>query len=194
MWTCVDGLIQMTYTVGPILAQYNAIAGWYRPYACCLEILMLHLEICKLYRTLWSVIFDKYIHGLVQDCSISSVLALEILQSCTKPSIYSTSLEISIWFNFFLWFTFCCVFSCGLAPVSFTHFLPLAELKWNNPKASKTTSFAFKLSIICSKNCNTGINIKHWVYMPVRLHMVWKIYLPCKNFYMPSQYSFVQAL
>ena len=26
-----------------------------------------------------------YIDGLVQDCSISSVLALEILQSCTKP-------------------------------------------------------------------------------------------------------------
>ena len=28
-----------------------------------------------------------YIDGLVQDCRISSVLALEILQSCTKPSI-----------------------------------------------------------------------------------------------------------
>ena len=28
-----------------------------------------------------------YIDGLVQDCSISSVFALEILQSCTKPSI-----------------------------------------------------------------------------------------------------------
>ena len=26
--------------------------------------------------------------GLVQDCSISSALAMEILQSCTKPSIY----------------------------------------------------------------------------------------------------------
>ena len=28
--------------------------------------------------------------GLVQDCSISSALAMEILQSCTKPSILST--------------------------------------------------------------------------------------------------------
>ena len=26
-----------------------------------------------------------YIEGLVQDCSIFSVLAMEILQSCTKP-------------------------------------------------------------------------------------------------------------
>ena len=29
-----------------------------------------------------------YIHGLVQDCSISSALTVEILQFCTKPSIY----------------------------------------------------------------------------------------------------------
>ena len=29
------------------------------------------------------------INGLVQDCSISSADALEILQSCTKPSIYA---------------------------------------------------------------------------------------------------------
>ena len=29
-----------------------------------------------------------YISGLMQDCSISSAFALEILQSCTKPSIW----------------------------------------------------------------------------------------------------------
>ena len=29
---------------------------------------------------------NKYISGLVHDCSFSSVLAMEILQSCTKPS------------------------------------------------------------------------------------------------------------
>ena len=34
----------------------------------------------------------EYIDGLVQHCSISSVLALEILQSCTKPSIYRYNL------------------------------------------------------------------------------------------------------
>ena len=28
------------------------------------------------------------IDGLVQDCSNSSVLAMELLQSCTKPSIF----------------------------------------------------------------------------------------------------------
>ena len=30
-----------------------------------------------------------YIHGLVQDCSNSSALAMELLQSCAKPSISS---------------------------------------------------------------------------------------------------------
>ena len=30
-----------------------------------------------------------YVDGLVQDCSNSSALAMELLQSCTKPSIYS---------------------------------------------------------------------------------------------------------
>ena len=29
-----------------------------------------------------------YIDGLVSDCSNSSALAMELLQSCTKPSIY----------------------------------------------------------------------------------------------------------
>ena len=29
---------------------------------------------------------EEHFEGLVQDCSISSALALEILQSCTEPS------------------------------------------------------------------------------------------------------------
>ena len=36
---------------------------------------------------LW--IEENYVDGLVQDCSNSSALALELLQSCTKPSMYS---------------------------------------------------------------------------------------------------------
>ena len=31
---------------------------------------------------------SKYIDGLVQDCSNSSALAMELLQSCTEPLIY----------------------------------------------------------------------------------------------------------
>ena len=34
-----------------------------------------------------SLVITAY-HGLVQNCSISSSLAIEILQFCTKPSIY----------------------------------------------------------------------------------------------------------
>ena len=35
-------------------------------------------------------------NGLVQDCSISSALAMEILQSCTKLSIYSLRQSLTI--------------------------------------------------------------------------------------------------
>ena len=36
-----------------------------------------------------------YIYGLVQDCSNSSALAMEWLQSCTKPSIYDLPLSLN---------------------------------------------------------------------------------------------------
>ena len=35
----------------------------------------------------------------------------------------------------------------------------------------------------------SGLDIKHLVYMPVG-HMVLKIYVPCKNFHVPSQYLY----
>ena len=35
-----------------------------------------------------------YFDGLVQDCKISSALAMELLQSCTKPSISSAKITI----------------------------------------------------------------------------------------------------
>ena len=38
-----------------------------------------------------SLPYCKHINGLVQDCSISSALAMEILQSYTKPLICTTS-------------------------------------------------------------------------------------------------------
>ena len=47
---------------------------------------------CPAYLLRWCVraaIDRTYITGLVQDCSNSSVLAMELLQSCTKPSIWS---------------------------------------------------------------------------------------------------------
>ena len=37
--------------------------------------------------TLWST-SQEYLHGLVQDCSKSSALAMELLQSCTMPWIW----------------------------------------------------------------------------------------------------------
>ena len=43
-----------------------------------------------------------YIDGLVQDCSIPSALAMELLQSCTKLSIHMTDMYKSK-YSYFVW-------------------------------------------------------------------------------------------
>ena len=47
-----------------------------------------HLSTLTLYLLYCFEETEKYINGLVQDCSISSALAMKILQSCIKPSIH----------------------------------------------------------------------------------------------------------
>ena len=45
-------------------------------------------------RMVWDALFSwGYIDGLVQDCTNSSALAMELLQSCTQPSISSVLIE-----------------------------------------------------------------------------------------------------
>ena len=44
----------------------------------------------KIHKTWKITVATHHIDGLVQDCSNSSALAIELLQSCTKPSIYSS--------------------------------------------------------------------------------------------------------
>ena len=41
----------------------------------------------------------SYFDGLVQDCSNAIVNALELLQSCTKPSIWTLSCKASLMNN-----------------------------------------------------------------------------------------------
>ena len=48
--------------------------------------------------------FMHHFDGLVQDCSISSALAMEILQSCTKPSILD--IFVSVFWNYEIWMFF----------------------------------------------------------------------------------------
>ena len=65
-----------------------------------LNVLNAYIRFVRCYALLWSAQVDVsfiqwcphlrvHIDGLVQDCSISSALAMEILQSCIKPSIYT---------------------------------------------------------------------------------------------------------
>ena len=44
----------------------------------------------------WSHIYNKHIDGLEQDCSNSSALAMELLQSCTKPPILYVRKNVSM--------------------------------------------------------------------------------------------------
>ena len=48
-----------------------------------------------IFRVLWSVCGVLYIDGLAQDCSNSIANAMELLQSCTKTSIYLTVVSFS---------------------------------------------------------------------------------------------------
>ena len=67
---------------------YNYVAPWYQV----------------------EVIDQACICGLVQDCSISNALAMEIMQSCTKPSIYSSKQ-----FSLLCWFSDVVVFQINLS-------------------------------------------------------------------------------
>ena len=42
----------------------------------------------------------QYIYGLVEDCSNSSALAVELVQSCTKPSISYISIHWGLMIKF----------------------------------------------------------------------------------------------
>ena len=44
-----------------------------------------------------------HIDGLVQDCSISIALATKILQSCTKPSIWSVPKDYTALYHLVMW-------------------------------------------------------------------------------------------
>ena len=60
---------------------------------CDLRLLIVHVSAlerdCPLPHILHTARYTEYFDGLVQDCSNSSALAMELLQSCTKPSICS---------------------------------------------------------------------------------------------------------
>ena len=62
--------------------QLTKVSGVKFEVGCCLDCLA--GTVCLK----WGALV-LYIDGLVQDCSISSALAMEILQFCNKSSIYS---------------------------------------------------------------------------------------------------------
>ena len=70
--------------VSPCLSTIKVNIVW-----CFRELINCHGwsgSLCRQVISINSIDYSRYIDGLVQDCSISSALALEILQSCTTPS------------------------------------------------------------------------------------------------------------
>ena len=68
------------------------------------EYVCLYVHACVQVLTCWGRVMHTYIDGLVQDCSNSSALAMELLQSCTKPSIYASVNEaITGWDHVLFW-------------------------------------------------------------------------------------------
>ena len=53
------------------------------------------LSMCLTYK-IWHFFDTDYINGWVQDCSISIANTLEIMQSCTKPSMYDLEENVQI--------------------------------------------------------------------------------------------------
>ena len=45
---------------------------------------------------IYMLLMKEYIDGLAQSCSKSSALAMELLHSCTKPSVYEWYLILSL--------------------------------------------------------------------------------------------------
>ena len=53
--------------------------------------------IFRLYSRISFDLWWRYVDGLVQDSSISIANAMEILKSCTKPSMYALHCQVSVW-------------------------------------------------------------------------------------------------
>ena len=84
--------------ISPIYTNYSPggqlLSGWYTiSYRCghiwCINHIVIYGMQCE------NQYMYTHIDGLVQDCSNSSALAMELLQSCTKPSIYTSGLAVS---------------------------------------------------------------------------------------------------
>ena len=65
-------------------------------FTTCITILYNNLAIIWTIHNLFHYLLRFHIDRLVQDCSNSIASALELLQSCTKPSIYSIHQHIGI--------------------------------------------------------------------------------------------------
>ena len=108
-----------------------------------------HLNDCQCQ---WNILnmSEWYINGIVQDCSKSSALAMELLQSCTKPSICTEQSR-----------TQSCAFCWDiLYPMkSSMNLLLLLPWEWMRPQRAERYHWSWDVY-------QTGLNESYWQSLP----------------------------
>ena len=93
------------------------------------------------------------IEGLVQDCSSSVALATELLQSCTKPSIWSHHETFSLWNSLCQWAVPMAVLWIGSLPQNSLNY-PNLQTDWSH----------LRMPMMYIKSSMwSGFEIKNWI-------------------------------
>ena len=107
------------------------------------------------------LMFGFYVDGLVQDCSNSSVLALELLQSCTKPSMWSVDMETLHWLLKFSLFALLTEYAKLVQCI--VNIMPANDLEWGLLDLSPPFHY------FCHFFCN-----HHWLTIEYHVH-IWQV-------------------
>ena len=143
-----------------------------------------------------------YIDGSVQDCSNSSELAMELLQSCTKPSIYSLICTYS-----FTDITLMIVLNLNIHNTPADHYLLMTFFKCGClctmlSKVTKNSVYCWLIVMLKVRlQCCTCIEIFHplWIivyginnitFAPYQIRLSYISYLTyCLNYYLFYNYK-----
>ena len=103
---------------------------------------------------MWNGEYEHQIDGLVQDCSISSALAMEILQSCTKSSKWNLYLSKGDQYQTMVIHSRVRTRTACIIPVIFTIIiswdeekLKFMKFKWKTPKL-ETAMWSIRYDIV----------------------------------------------
>ena len=115
---------------------------------CCLNKVIAFLSYYLLYNIIVNLtaVYWEYIDCLKQDFSVSNTLAMEILQSCTEPSI---KYSISIWRDIFQYVSFFHAVPVPLILLMNNFFRHRFFKKWWRPLGTYHLIYTSEYQLIC---------------------------------------------